>query len=142
MDPKHVVRGALVEALAERWRKRLLLYEHDVILHYLPAVLKGQVEVKGACDEDMSSGGCGFIVYVTWSDDFDDVRETVIHELLHIVHSVPAHYRKQASEPVQKAIDDASERAVRLMTSYIIGTTQKGPYSDKDLRKKHLRRVG
>ena len=72
-----------------------------------------------------------FTIYIQWSEDFDRLRQTCIHELLHIDLMLPRALRKAIPKLPRALIEERHEHCIHRMTRFLDGLTE---FDDEDLR--------
>ena len=136
MDKTWVIPASIAEELLGRWQGRLYLHSYQFRLRYMQVVAAEDGTLcRGSCLEVTGSAGQEFEIEVEWCSDFDRLRETIIHELLHVwSHVENWTVQGKTNKRVRLAISASQERSVRFALCYVLQHS-KSKFADKDLRK-------
>ena len=129
----NIIPEDVVQRLFCRWVQRLNLQTYKIELFYLRSV-----ENTGTCLGRIKgqSGHFSYQVELAWAEaeDFDDLRYTLIHELVHIWTWLKKELWDTMPEPTQWAVDECFEH-VTCQTARYICESSKQAYMDEDLKK-------
>ena len=128
---KNIIPKKVAKKLLNRWRRRLHLQHWMIYFNYVP-----HCEIKGvhkAATVQVYEGHTDTRIEVRWTDNFDDLRHSIVHELIHLWHCAPGLDRRKFDDATQAMLTEQEEHAVSMTTGWIL---THGKYDDDDLRPK------
>ena len=123
-----IIQEDVAQELFERWVDRLALHSYQITLTYERVVADTPDHRATLCAEP---GGFDFFVSVAWTDDFDQLAGSIVHELLHIWFHLPPDLNEALPALPRKLIDSQIEHGVRSLERFIMANSI---FDDTDLK--------